>query len=272
MNVHPVGTSALENSSGDGQVKASHVHLELPQLNPCPARLRRAGGMPLDIFRLDRLFWDQRKGTSHNQDYDDLLGFVCPSCGWWKAIRETGAWGPPNPRRMPKFAYQKFCQAGCLKALSPGPPGIPVLCLIEEISFLPGNAPAPRLRQPGVDRRGNRGARFWLRKGTRWWLPQPLTWVCSPSSYAGMSGLASYSGPIINRFRRCSSPCSAGRWCAAPNPGASSWRRLPGTKALLPGQAHRTGGCCAFFADLKIIQIPKYSSQVTSWLPTTLTL
>ncbi len=43
---------------------------------------------------------------------------LCPSCGWWKAIRRPAS-GGPDPRRMPKFAYQKFCQAGCLKALSP---------------------------------------------------------------------------------------------------------------------------------------------------------
>ena len=75
---------------------------------------------PFCTVSLQRLFWDQRKSTSHNQDYDDLLGFFCPYCGWWKVMRETGIWGPPNSRHMPKFAYQKFCQGGALKNLYPG--------------------------------------------------------------------------------------------------------------------------------------------------------
>jgi hypothetical protein len=76
---------------------------------------------PFCSVHMQRLFWDQRKSTSHNQDYNDLLGFFCPTCGWWKVIRETGIWGPPNLRYMPKFAYQKFCQAGCLKLFSQKP-------------------------------------------------------------------------------------------------------------------------------------------------------
>jgi hypothetical protein len=69
---------------------------------------------------LQRLFWDQRQSRSHNENYDDLQGFTCQNCGWWKVIRETGIWGPySQSRHMSKFAYQKFCQVGCLQNLDP---------------------------------------------------------------------------------------------------------------------------------------------------------
>jgi|GEM_PF-7075234 len=75
---------------------------------------------PFCRVNLHLLFQDQRKSASHNGNYDDLLGFFCPSCGWWKLIRETGIWSPPNSRHMPKFAYQEFCQVGALMNLHPG--------------------------------------------------------------------------------------------------------------------------------------------------------
>ena len=91
-----------------------------PDTSPYPHAFTDLVECPFCTVSLQRLFWDQRKSTSHNQDYDDLLGFFCPSCGWWKLIRETGIWGPPNPRHKPKFAYQEFCQVGALKNLYPG--------------------------------------------------------------------------------------------------------------------------------------------------------
>jgi hypothetical protein len=91
-----------------------------PDTSPHPHAFADLAECPFCTVRLERLFWDQRKSTSHNQDYDDLLGFFCPSCGWWKVIRETGIWGPPNSRHMPKFAYQEYCQVGALKNLYPG--------------------------------------------------------------------------------------------------------------------------------------------------------
>ena len=91
-----------------------------PETSPDPHIFADLAECPFCTVTLQRLFWDQRKSTSYNQDYDDLLGFFCPSCGWWKVIRETGIWSSPNPRHMPKFAYQKFCQVGALKNLYPG--------------------------------------------------------------------------------------------------------------------------------------------------------
>jgi hypothetical protein len=76
---------------------------------------------PFCSIPLQRLFCDQRLSKSHNQNYDDLLGFVCETCGWWKMIRETGIWGLySQTRHMSKFAYQKFCQAGSLMNFDPG--------------------------------------------------------------------------------------------------------------------------------------------------------
>lgn len=91
-----------------------------PETSTDPHILADLAECPFCAVHLQRLFWDQRKNSSHNQDYDDLLGFFCPSCGWWKVIRETGIWSPPNPRHMPKFVYQKFCQAGAVMNLFPG--------------------------------------------------------------------------------------------------------------------------------------------------------
>ena len=91
-----------------------------PETSPDPQAFADLAECPFCIDDIQRLFWDQRKSTSHNQDYDDLVGFFCPSCGWWKVIRETGIWNPPNPRHMSKFTYQKFCQVGALKNLYTG--------------------------------------------------------------------------------------------------------------------------------------------------------
>lgn len=91
-----------------------------PDTSPYPHAFTDLVECPFCTVSLQRLFYDQRKSTSHNQDYDDLLGFFCSSCGWWKVIRETGIWGPPNSRHMPKFAYQEFCQVGALKNLYTG--------------------------------------------------------------------------------------------------------------------------------------------------------
>jgi hypothetical protein len=82
---------------------------------------------PFCSSTLQRLFWEQRLSKSHNENYDDLMGFVCQTCGWWKATRETGIWGPySQSRHMSKFAYQKFCQAGSLKNLYSGDLTLPL--------------------------------------------------------------------------------------------------------------------------------------------------
>ena len=89
-----------------------------PDTSPHPHEFADLAECPYCSAPLQRLFWDQRQSRSHNENYDDLQGFTCQNCGWWKVIRETGIWGPySQSRHMSKFAYQKFCQAGCLQNL-----------------------------------------------------------------------------------------------------------------------------------------------------------
>lgn len=91
-----------------------------PDSSPHPYDFADLAECPYCSAPLQRLFWDQRQSRSHNENYDDLQGFTCQNCGWWKVIRETGIWGPySQARHMSKFAYQKFCQAGCLQNLDP---------------------------------------------------------------------------------------------------------------------------------------------------------
>jgi restriction system protein len=65
---------------------------------------------------LHKLFSEQRKGYSLNEDYDDFTGLVCQVCGWWKAVQEVGIWGVAI-RGMRRFSHERFCQSGSLKNL-----------------------------------------------------------------------------------------------------------------------------------------------------------
>jgi restriction system protein len=83
-----------------------------------PRELAHATACPYCSTTLALLLSEHRKGKSHSEDYDELKGFVCQTCGWWKAIQDTGLWGRPNNENgLSRFVSQKFCQVGSLKNL-----------------------------------------------------------------------------------------------------------------------------------------------------------